>query len=301
MKKFKPLTVIATVALGGFLVTGGQIHALTPHIKVVGKNGPISSDVAPYITKGTMLVPINIIGKLGLNGLNLSWDNTQELITISYQKEVITVKVNQKFGIKGDTQINLAEPAQIKNGRVMIPLRFVGELLGEKVIWDAKTQTVTIGAITENKVDKSTLTLERSRVVSLPLVNLKDQIDVGGLMTVIYYFPVGKADEFFVKQQHRIDYYKMQQGKSVQIWSAETTDDIVDNKGLSFFPYKIVREIGERPNIKGAFVYYKNLGSIGAVFYGIIDEQGKTKQLGEADGNNGVIVDIPEEIKYIKD
>jgi len=110
----------------------------------------VSSDVAPYLVNGTVLVPFNTIGNLGLKELNLSWNNTQKLITISYQKELISVKVNQKFRVKGDKRINLAVPAQIKNWRVIVPLRFVGESLGESVNWDAKSRTVTIGSPKED-------------------------------------------------------------------------------------------------------------------------------------------------------
>ncbi|WP_116233660.1 stalk domain-containing protein [Paenibacillus sp. VMFN-D1] len=146
----------------------------------------------------------------------------------------------------------------------MVPVRFVGEALGEPVAWDAKTQTVTVGSSTVSSHAKSALTLERIRVLSLPRVNLKEQIHAGGLMMVICYFPVGKADEYFVKEENRIDYYKV------------------------------------RPSLKGPFVYYKNFGAIAAVFYGIINEQGKVIQLGETDGNKGVIVDIPEEKNYTR-
>lgn len=122
--------LIATVVLGGSMVIGGQNHASASSIKVIGKNGPISSDVAPYLKKGTVLVPINIIGKLGLSNLNMSWDNTRKQVRISYRKVMITVKVNEKYGIIGDEGTPLAQPAQMNDERFMVPVRFVGEALG---------------------------------------------------------------------------------------------------------------------------------------------------------------------------
>ncbi len=82
---------------------------------------------------------------------------------------------------------------------------------------------------------------------------------------MVCHFPVGRANEYFVKEENRIDYYKVRQGRAVQIWAAKTTNAIVENKGLPFFPYKIAQEIGERPSVKGSFVYYKNFGAIAAV------------------------------------
>lgn len=102
MRKFKALTLFATAALGISMVFGGHNQAMASSVKVVGKNGPISSDVTPYLKKGTVLVPLNIIGKLGLSNLNMSWDNTRKQVRISYRRVMITVKVNEKYGIIGD-------------------------------------------------------------------------------------------------------------------------------------------------------------------------------------------------------
>ncbi|MET3548340.1 hypothetical protein ABID47_004970 [Paenibacillus favisporus] len=53
MRKFETLTLFATAALGISMFIGGHNQALASSIKVIGKNGPIYSDVAPYLTQGT--------------------------------------------------------------------------------------------------------------------------------------------------------------------------------------------------------------------------------------------------------
>lgn len=53
-------------------------------------------------------------------------------------KHAITILVNGK-------EVKTDSPAFIKDGRTMVPVRFISEALGLKVGWDQKTRTVTVG------------------------------------------------------------------------------------------------------------------------------------------------------------
>lgn len=53
-------------------------------------------------------------------------------------KKAITILVNGK-------EVKTDSPAFIKDGRTMVPVRFISEALGLKVGWDQKTRTVTVG------------------------------------------------------------------------------------------------------------------------------------------------------------
>lgn len=53
VKKFRPLTLIATAAVGVSLVMGTQTQASGTNIKVIGENIPVSSDAAPYLVNRT--------------------------------------------------------------------------------------------------------------------------------------------------------------------------------------------------------------------------------------------------------
>lgn len=53
-------------------------------------------------------------------------------------KKTITILVNGK-------EVKTDSPAFIKDGRTMVPVRFISEALGLKVGWDQKTRTVTVG------------------------------------------------------------------------------------------------------------------------------------------------------------
>ncbi len=56
---------------------------------------------------------------------------------------VIYLWVGSKMGEVGDSKCSLPIAPYIKNGRTMVPVRFIGEALGAKVDWNNATKTVT--------------------------------------------------------------------------------------------------------------------------------------------------------------
>lgn len=87
------------------------------------------------------------IALIGLTIITLMWAG------IVYAAEPITMVVNGKT-ILSDT------PAQIMNGRTMVPVKFVAEALGAKVQWDEKTNTVNI---------------EKEKSIATPLIKLNGE------------------------------------------------------------------------------------------------------------------------------
>jgi len=57
-----------------------------------------------------------------------------------------------------------------KQGRTQVPVRFVSEALGQKVDWDGKTQTVTIGGKIKLKVNSSVVEVGGGKTVHMDTV-----------------------------------------------------------------------------------------------------------------------------------
>ncbi|QHW31299.1 copper amine oxidase N-terminal domain-containing protein [Paenibacillus rhizovicinus] len=295
--KIKRSLLALSALLSSSLAVHSPVEAAPSTIKIVGLNGPITADVAPYVVNGTTLVPLNVIGKLGLSRLTTQWDNKQKIATILYGTDKITLRVNEEFGWKGTEKIQLTVPSLIKQGRVMVPLRFIGESVGVQVSWSAAANTITIGTVTQTANQE--LTTDRTKALKLPRVDLDiDALEYGGsLMTQIFYFPVGKADRFLVSEGDVIFYYKIQDGKAIMIWGANLSAENDHYKGLPFISKKIAKEIGERPQFNGAFAYF-SVDRIDNTTSGIIDATGKLDNVHHGDSSKGLIVDIPEENKY---
>lgn len=77
-------------------------------------------------------------------GTEINWDEKTQTVTATKDITTITVIIgSQQATVNGQVK-PLDVPAQIINGRTLVPVRFISESLGASVIWDETIQTVTI-------------------------------------------------------------------------------------------------------------------------------------------------------------
>ncbi len=101
-------------------------------------------DVMPVIVNSRTLVPMR--GIFESLGADISWDgDTKTVRAYSHNGTRITLIIGEANAVVYSNMVPLDTPAQIVNGRTMVPVRFVAESLGEKVEWDGNTKTVIIG------------------------------------------------------------------------------------------------------------------------------------------------------------
>lgn len=124
----------------------------------------------------------------------------------------------------------------------------------------------------------------REAVLSMRTVSLGMELPTIGIQTLIRYFPIGKSNVYFDATDDLITYYKIENNKRYEIWSANYKMDVpAQHKELPFFPYHITKEIGKRPTITTPVAYYVYRGAISDLRYGLIDLQGKETELGHTD------------------
>ncbi|WP_046212468.1 copper amine oxidase N-terminal domain-containing protein [Paenibacillus wulumuqiensis] len=295
-KKHIPTVVLGSILAGSLIVAplGDSVYAADTSIQIKGVYGIIPSDVAPYIRNGVTMVPINVVSKLGSDNTYVSWNNTSKTVTINAAGTKTLLQLDQKYALQNGVRIELAQPATLKEGVVMVPLRFVGESIGAKVNWDAANRIVYIGEASSSKNEPSptstasaiqTLSKQREKTVyDLPRTTLATELPTVGMQTVTHYFPVGQSDVFFEAMPDRISYYEVKNNKATEIWSANYNDKPSANgKDLPFLPYQITKEIGKRPSITATVAYYQYSASISDLRYGLIDIKGNDTELGHTD------------------
>lgn len=96
----------------------------------------------PFIDGGSTLVPMRaIFEKLGAD---VKWNAKDRSVAASKGDTTIWLQIgNRSAKIQGKAQTLEAAP-RMTNGSTMVPLRFVGEALGEDVKWDSELRTITI-------------------------------------------------------------------------------------------------------------------------------------------------------------
>ncbi|MCX8094570.1 MAG: stalk domain-containing protein [Caldisericia bacterium] len=104
-------------------------------------------DVPPLIIEGRTLLPIRWIAEP--LGAEVSWDGNEKKVVVLLKETKIELWIGKNIAkVNGkDTQIDPNNPKVvpiIKDGRTLLPVRFVAENLGCSVEWDSKNQIVII-------------------------------------------------------------------------------------------------------------------------------------------------------------
>lgn len=100
------------------------------------------TDVAPTIQNDRTLVPMRaIFEKLGAE---IEWDDATETVTGKKGDVTVTLKIGDTAANVSGREVTLDVPAMLLNDRTMVPLRFVSESLGAKVLWEEESRTVFI-------------------------------------------------------------------------------------------------------------------------------------------------------------
>lgn len=102
----------------------------------------LSFDQNPIIVNGSTLVPMRAIFES--LGANVEWDGANKQINGVRNDQSVSLIIGQTSAQTNNGTISLNEPAQIINGRTIVPLRFISEALGANVEWNSKERKVII-------------------------------------------------------------------------------------------------------------------------------------------------------------
>ena len=103
----------------------------------------------PTIVDGRTLVPVR--GVFEALGFEVDWDSDTRTVSLTSDIYVVLITVDSATFTTNGTSYTLDVPAQIINGRTMLPIRAVLESIGYFVDWDSTTRTVLISV--ENVYD----------------------------------------------------------------------------------------------------------------------------------------------------
>ncbi len=85
-------------------------------------------------------------------GAKVDWNATQKTALVQDQEDEIAMAVGERVAKVNGQDRMLDAPAKLVNGRTMVPLRFVSEVLGSKVDWVAGSANQTSRVLIEKEV-----------------------------------------------------------------------------------------------------------------------------------------------------
>ena len=114
---------------------------ITPNVVVNGER-IIFPDQKAILKDGRTLVPAR--GVFEAMGAKVDWDGNTQTVTVSNASRKVKIIIGKNYiTVDGKTK-QIDVPAQLINGRTMIPVRAVAEAFDCKVGWDGSTDTATI-------------------------------------------------------------------------------------------------------------------------------------------------------------
>jgi hypothetical protein len=112
-------------------------------IQVVVNGNPVQFEgQGPEMNGDRVLVPLR--GVLEQMGAHVDWNPATQTVSARRAGTNVMLHIGETTASVNGEPVTLDVPAQIVGGSTMVPLRFVGEALGENVHWNAATSTVTI-------------------------------------------------------------------------------------------------------------------------------------------------------------
>lgn len=133
-------TVMAQSAPDIISVTAVSAVVKTPIVKVNGITLTLAD--APYLKQGRVMVPLRGVAE-GF-GAAVTWNKATLTATIARGVHKASMTAGSAAALNDGNPVTLDVPAELRNGRIYIPLRFSAESMGGSVSWNAKTWTASI-------------------------------------------------------------------------------------------------------------------------------------------------------------
>lgn len=119
----------------------------------------VETDTPPTVVNGRTLVPVRAIFEA--IGATVTWDAATSTATGIRGDTIVSIQIDNTTAYVNGESRTLDVPAQLINGRTMVPARFISESMGCDVTWDGNTGTAAVAYQLKGKKLYATPTGER--------------------------------------------------------------------------------------------------------------------------------------------
>jgi hypothetical protein len=114
------------------------------NVNVFNNGNQVNFDVQPSIINGRTMIPIRAVASaFGISNNGINWNNNGA-VTINNGSSQIVFNNNAQQASLNGTSYGLDVPAQIVNGRMMVPLRAISQMFHKNVQWYPNGKIVSI-------------------------------------------------------------------------------------------------------------------------------------------------------------
>jgi len=121
----------------------GDWHVYTEAPVYFKVNGDaVISDMPPILFNDSTLVPARAVFEK--MGAKITWDEPNSKVIVNFENKSIEININSVNAMVNGQGKIMPIPAKLINDRTMIPVRFVSETLGNRVLWDDSKREVDV-------------------------------------------------------------------------------------------------------------------------------------------------------------
>ena len=243
-------------------------------IEVVVNGEFIKMDVNPLMDNNHLFIPTRALASLGLS---YSFNSSTKMTTVQNKDgDYLKISANSKTANRNGKVIQMDTPAQNKNGRILVPIRFISESLGYKVQFESIRKFVFINSkdyvFDSNLLYQDDIQAARKAAIALPInTDFKTLGTLPGYRLHQYSFPIGRADTYFFNDGF-FTFVNIKEGKSIAIGQlyrerrmpSEAAGHVSPEMSLDDDPFM-------EPFSQGTVIFFEN--SDGTATAGYSDEQ----------------------------
>ncbi|KAA9001014.1 copper amine oxidase N-terminal domain-containing protein [Paenibacillus spiritus] len=299
MNKLKVLLALTVFGLAVCSENAAVSAQSAAPIGIVVNDKLIPTDSAPYLARDTVMVPLSAVQSIP--GLRVSWNNATKQVTVSREGIRYVLRPGSQQAVSASGTSRLPAAPALKNGRIMVPLRFIAEAGKAHVAWNPHTRTVYVARAGDElaaKLKSADLAEARTAALHMPeTTSLREvyQWNGGENQSQDYYFPEGRADACFIAFGGTVRYYRIGDHYRELVWTARMSGTKADRPALFFLPYTMEDQDGVQPQIKGRVAFYHLMLPIMEAGYGFVETNGTAATLGQKDMKLDTFFNIPEE------
>lgn len=133
---------IVFIILFLFMFAGTASAAATRPVTVLLDNKKMAFDVQPQIINNRTMVPLK--GIFDALQISVNWDQKTKTVTGTKEDTVIKLTIHDSTAYINGKAVQLDTPAVIKNGRTLVPLRFIAEAAESRITWNSTARQAAI-------------------------------------------------------------------------------------------------------------------------------------------------------------
>ncbi|MDR9855700.1 copper amine oxidase N-terminal domain-containing protein [Paenibacillus sp. VCA1] len=140
MKKWLVCTLAIMLSFAAFTPA---IYAAEVRVSVNGRDVQFP-DEPPYVDQRSNLTMVPLAFVSDKLGAATKWDGTLKQITITLNRDTVMLVIGDHHALVNGKRVDFEGSAVLKNGRTMVPLRFISEALHANVDWQPARHLVSI-------------------------------------------------------------------------------------------------------------------------------------------------------------